>query len=392
MIVHIEGIVRSLGFIGALVVLACIAFVSACPTAVNEDGRCTSDGDCGEFSICDPAGVCRCNSDDACDASEFCNLAGSCQEKLECFSDDDCRGENGDAAAICDTRLEIDAADVVTIDDGVRSRTAGNCVTLNSSSLQCLMDSHCPFGFYCQQLGGGGANCQPGCRDNGDCALGQPCIDNQCDTTPGACNEPGYCAFGELCDPAGLRCAEHAEADILCQRCDPRSLTNNPCPGTCLIDTSVTPTPCSSDAQCGDNLCVAPQCLEDTDCPVGSTCEGAFLGFPGECSGGQCADFFCGSSSCDDANDPCPRGYDCNVLIAVSGTSCTPGSGSAECPSADSVCLGGGENEEQGFCSCTSSADCPPGGECTNPGANGVCVIGATCAPQDGLLCEDVLP
>lgn len=374
----------------ALVCLALMPLVAACPTAINEDGRCTADADCGDFSVCDPAGVCRCNSDDACDASEFCNLAGSCQGKLECFSDDDCRADGGDAAAICDTRLAIDASEVGAVEDGVRSRTAGSCVTLNSSSLQCLMDSHCPFGFYCQQLGGGGSVCQPGCRDNGDCPLGQPCIANQCDATPGACNEVGYCEFGELCDAAGLRCAEHAEADILCQRCDPRSLSN-PCPSTCLIDTSVVPEPCDSDADCPGNLCVAPQCLEDSDCPGTSTCEGAFFGFPGECTGGQCADFFCGSSDCSETN-PCPRGYDCNVLISVSGTPCAPGSGNAQCGGGESVCLGGGENEEQGFCSCISNADCPPGGECTNPGANGVCIIGATCAPQAGLLCEDVLP
>jgi hypothetical protein len=377
----------------ALALLAMTSLVVACPTAVNEDGRCTSDGDCGDFSFCDPAGVCRCNSDDACDASEFCNLAGSCQEKLECFSDDDCRGPDGDPAAICDTRLEIAEGDVGSIDDGVRSSTAGNCVTLNASSLQCLMDSHCQFGFYCQQLGGGGAICQPGCRDNGDCLLGQPCIDNQCSTSPGACNEPGYCGFGELCDPEGLRCAEHAEADILCQPCDPRFGGNNPCPGTCLIDTSVPINQeCDSDAECGaNNLCIPAQCTTDEECPQGATCEGAFGPFPGECSQGTCAGFFCGSSSCNDTDDPCPRGYDCNVLIAVSGTACTPGSGTAEC-GGESVCLGGGENEEQGFCSCTSNADCPPGGECTDPGPNGVCVIGATCAPADGLLCQDVLP
>lgn len=379
----------------ALIALACVSFVAACPTAINDDGRCTSDSECGDFNFCDPAGVCRCRSDDACDATEFCNLAGSCQEKLECFSDEDCRGEGGDPAAICDTRLEIDPSDSVTAEDGVRSRSAGSCVTLNASSVQCLMDSHCQFGFYCQHLGSGGAICQPGCRDNGDCLLGQPCINNQCDATPGACNEPGYCEFGELCDPAGLRCAEHAEADILCQRCDPRSISpsENPCPGTCLIDTSVVPTPCTSDAQCGDNLCVAQQCLDDADCAPGQSCDGGIPGFgiPGECSGGQCADFFCGSSSCNDTDDPCPRGYECNVLIAVSGSSCTPGSGNAEC-GGESFCLGGGENEEQGFCSCTTNADCPAGGECTNPGPSGTCVIGATCAPQAGLLCEDVLP
>lgn len=412
----------------ALTALA-FATLPACPRSVNEDGRCASDTDCNDFNFCDPAGVCRCISDDACDASEFCNLAGSCQGKLECFSDDDCRGEGGDAAAICDTRLAIDPADAVTPDDGVQSRSAGQCVTLNSSSQQCLMDSHCPFGFFCQHLGGGGAVCQPGCRDNGDCPLGDPCIDNQCDPTPGACNEVGYCEFGETCDPNGLRCVPHRERDSLCQRCNPtQCFSQDDCAdvgGTCelldpadpfgpsictvcgsvdvpcLIDTSVDPNQnggsCTDDSQCTTGgFCTKAQCIDSSQCG-GDTCVGGDPGglftppTIGRCATGVCGDFFCGTSTCsaNDDSDPCPRGYDCFTLVGITNNTCTQGGGQCQggrtC-SADAP----GENNVNGFCSCLDDADCPAGLTCTNPGPGGACVQGNTCGPSSGLLCGDL--
>lgn len=366
----------------------------ACPKTVNVEGICKSDEDCGDFNRCDASGVCLCKSDDACDAAEFCNLAGSCQQKLQCFSDDDCATADN-PASICDTRLPIEADDFITVEDNIQSRTSGSCVTLNSSNVQCLMDSHCPFGFFCQSVTGGGV-CQPGCRDNGDCTLGDPCINGQCDSTPGACNEAIYCDFGQVCG-GNNACQDHPEASTLCGRCDPQDLFNNPCPiseglggPTCLIDQTVVPTACTSDAQCGADLCVRPQCLEDADCSGGATCEGGGIFTPGNCSTGQCGNFFCGTSFCNEEN-PCPRGYACNVLITVSGGGCTPGSGTAECPGNGSTCLGGGETEEQGFCSCTSDADCPVGGEgCLDPGPTGICIAGSTCGPADGLTCADV--
>jgi hypothetical protein len=350
---------RILFVVPALPTAMLSALLGGCGTAVNDIDVCESDDDCGAFRFCDPAGACRCRSDDACDASEFCNLAGSCQSQLQCFVDEDCRADTSgedSIAAICDTRLPLDEARGV--EDSVRSPTAGQCVTLNAIDKQCLLDSHCGFGAFCA-LG----VCSPGCNDNADCRLGEPCIDGQCDATLGACNEVGYCDFGEVCGSDNT-CAAHPEADILCQGCDPRPFEfGEPCPESCLIDTSIAPDPCTFDDDCGANKCFQ----------------------------GECKNFFCGSSSCDDDN-PCPRGYSCRLLISVSGTSCTPDSGSSEC-GGTSVCLGGGENAQAGYCSCTSDPDCPAfGSVCTDPGPNGVCVIGSTCAPADGLLCADVLP
>jgi hypothetical protein len=43
----------------------------------------------------------------------------------------------------------------------------------------------------------------------------------------------------------------------------------------------------------------------------------------------------------------------------------------------------------RGGCSCASDADCQQG-TCDDPGPNGACLVGTTCAPADGLLCEDL--
>ena len=121
---------------------------------------CQDDTDCGASQTCNVAsGVCLCADDGACDASEFCNLAGRCQTKTECLNNTDC----GAFPEICDTSRTDD--------------NAGQCLALDAQSTQCVLDSHCPFGFYCQDR-----ICQLGCRENGDCTLGQPCIAGQCDT------------------------------------------------------------------------------------------------------------------------------------------------------------------------------------------------------------------
>ena len=70
---------------------------------------------------------------------------------------------------------------------------------------------------------------------------------------------------------------------------------------------------------------------------------------------------------------------------------CQLGGPAGQC-GANRACNGGGENGEVGFCSCGADADCPPGNgaTCVNPGPNGSCVVGTTCGPSDGLLCEDL--
>lgn len=350
--------VRLGGACGVLVVLM------GCPTPASSVG-CKADRDCANFETCDVnTGFCLCADDQACDATEFCNGLGRCQPKLGCESNADCRSPDR-PSDICDT-------------------TTNECITLNASSLQCILDSHCPFGSYCSQN-----ICRVGCQENGDCGIDVPCINGSCDERPGACNQDGYCEYGEGCNLATNSCAPHRQANLLCQTCSYNDFTQCGGNGPCLFDDSVPPQPCSSDAQCAqwpDAYCFQQPCFEDTDCPSG-TCDGAGFFLPGTCSPGYCTRTFCGSDSCNDDTDPCPRGYSCYQLITVTGTPCTLGDNSCQ---GGRACSAGGENSVAGYCSCINDSDCPAGTNCVNPGPNGICLQGSTCGPEPGLLCEDV--
>lgn len=357
-----KGLVVLGGTLGLVWLVAC--------TTPADTGGCEVDGDCANFEFCEASsGFCLCEDSNACDAQEFCNDQGRCQPRLGCRSNADCRDSNN-PNAICDTK-------------------ANECVQLDAE-LQCTLDSHCPYGAICE-----GQQCQAGCRANGDCGIDSPCIEGQCDTAPGACNENSFCEFGESCDLASNRCVAHPEAGTLCQFCEPDPfLGGSPDCATgasCLIDTSIPPQSCSDDGQCAQwpgARCDTRQCFEDTDCTGGATCEGASGGFfpiPGECSTGVCSRNFCGTSSCDESN-PCPKGYSCEILISV-----PPNSGCTTDSQCEGRCIIGGETQAQGFCECLSNTDCG-GSECSQIGDNqiGVCITGSTCGPQDGLLCEDL--
>lgn len=355
---------RALSTVAVVVVALVIGGLApGCPQPVQDTG-CVSDLDCSLNQRCEPSrGLCLCIDDNACDAAEFCNLAGACQPKLECLNNGDCDGGLG-GNAMCDT-------------------TSGECVTL-SAALQCVLDSQCPFGSFCENK-----RCETGCRDDGDCALGTPCIANQCDPTPGACNANSFCEFGQLCNTQN-RCVDHSLRAQLCATCESGDIFSD-CPQDCLIDQSVAPNPCTSNAQCDRGECLEVNCRNDGDCGGGGDrCEGIFFGV-GTCSQKICQGGFCGASDCDDATNPCPRGYGCFTLQVVSSSQCTLGSGSTQC-GAPRNCNGGGENGAVGFCSCSLDSDCPAGAgaSCVNPGPSGSCVIGTTCAPNDGLLCEDL--
>lgn len=340
----------------AIALVGAALTTTACPRQVTLEG-CASDLDCGTAQRCDvPRGQCLCIDDNACDATEFCNIAGACQARLECLTNADC-----DATEICDT-------------------TSGSCIP--SAPGVCVLDSQCPYGTFCAQ----NRACTPGCRDDGDCRLGTPCIEGTCDESPGACSGNGFCAFGQVCGQNN-RCQDHPAKNQLCGECGPANPFGGDCAtDECLIDNSVAPTACTSDAQCPRGTCEAARCQDDSDCPSGGDC------FFGTCSTNICQGFFCGASGCSDDN-PCPRGYACNSLQIVSGVQCTLGNDAACGP--NRACQGGGELGSVGFCSCASTADCPdsiqfPDMECVNPGPNGACVVGTTCGPADGLLCEDL--
>ena len=344
----------------AVMAIASLSALSGCTKPVAAEG-CSQDLDCAGSQRCDVTrGLCLCIDDNACDTTEFCNVAGSCQALLECQNNADCN-----ASEMCDS-------------------TTGSCI--RGGNGVCVLDSQCPFGEFCAQ----NRACTPGCRDDGDCALGVPCINGTCDETPGACSNLSYCEFGQTCG-ANNRCIDHPDRNQLCGVCDPSDIFDDACPDECLIDSSVRPTVCSSNNDCDRGTCEEQRCQSNADCNAG-TCGNIFFGV-GTCTQKICQGFFCGAFECDDTTNPCPRGYVCNQLQLVSGTQCQLNGPAGQC-GAGRGCVGGGENGNVGFCSCAADSDCPQSVQfdpvCVNPGPNGACVIGTTCGPASGLLCEDL--
>ncbi|HEY1098100.1 MAG TPA: hypothetical protein VGF99_04200, partial [Myxococcota bacterium] len=229
--------------------------VSGCARPATTVTGCTVDSECGVSQRCDTlSGQCLCTDDNGCDPSEFCNVVGKCQVALNCLDNSDC-----DATEFCDT-------------------TSGECIARVGGL--CVLDSQCPFGSYCGQNRG----CATGCRDDGDCNLGTPCIAGQCDSTPGACTSQSFCEFGQVCG-ANNRCVDHAQRGQLCQDCS-GSAGAFACIDDCLIDSSVEPTICTNDSQCDRGSCEPARCADDSDCPGGGRCT-VFFG-AGTCSTSIC--------------------------------------------------------------------------------------------------------
>lgn len=360
-----------------------VALLGACNRPVPTGAACTADSECGLSQRCDvDTGRCLCVDDSACDgATEFCNEAGRCQPKNGCVSNDDC-AQGGATRVICDT-------------------TSSTCTAL-TAAVGCFLDSHCPFGSWCSD-----GQCAPGCRDNGDCMIGDPCIAGVCDGREGVCNEDSYCDYGDFCDDATGTCRSHPDKAQLCSNCNPTDCDDDDdcgaggtCVGAsffgpgqcsycdnCLIDDQVAKTSCTSDAQCpdADAMCYIPRCLDDGDCFAGGNC-----GNDGRCDEGVCSRFFCGNDECDETPESCPRGYNCYQLYTVAPNNTCDDDG--DCAQGASCSISA--ESAAGSCSCLSDNDCPiidnfgTRATCVQPGPGGACITGTTCGPQPGLSCE----
>ena len=126
---------------------------AACSTATPIEG-CASDTDCDNGQFCD-AGTCKCRTDDMCGTGEYCNTYGNCQVRPACLGNVDCA-----AGFICNSA----------------SPTGGECIARGL----CGHSVHCEINQWCQLNGDTGV-CIPGCRQTGDCQLGNVCIAGRCE-------------------------------------------------------------------------------------------------------------------------------------------------------------------------------------------------------------------
>ncbi len=391
--------------------------LGACRNAAPAAGACESDAQCPLGNRCQD-GTCICVSDAACDEEEFCNSAGQCQERAGCVLNSECT-----EGTFCDI-------------------VSGECLVGPSLVLQsnCSLASHCPFGSICTA-----GRCVEGCFDSGDCPLGQVCSNGQCFTGDNICEGDGFCEYGERCQASECRadrrgpycrgCTQRTGANP--EPCDePRNfcLVNNselggftqfcgvdcslgqPCPNGygCANVVLLTESACTFSAQCKCNP--ANITFATSTCTVAAACDprlpngdpdpnasGCTVNAHPDCNAGGEGDAAClvltgqtnGSCTCA-TNDDCEAGAAC-----VDGACCT---GMVR---EEKECIVG-EGRVSGFCTCATDDDCPrdvcdgsrgacaiSGNPCTPgngdcgaiPCVNGGCLIGANCAPIQGLSC-----
>ena len=399
--------------------------LGACGSEGGSSDRCTSDGDCTVLGTrCDvERQVCICVSDDACPDGQFCNAVGACQIRAGCSITQDCPD-----GTFCDV-------------------SSGVCLEGEEPVLgaPCGLASHCPFNSVCGPEG----RCVEGCFGDGDCRLGQICLDGFCFTGPPGttiCSDADYCAYGDSCGPDNL-CFEDTRGPY-CRGCTPRTSMNpNPCDDPrnfCLIN--------SQELGGFTNFC-GVDCSQGQGCPSGYDCSDVIVLTNSTC--GRTADCRCdpervsfGTGRCAldrpcrptlPSGEPDPNARFCLVEGAAGcgDATCyverdrTEGScgcaSDADCPGAGACvegfcCTGeirpeeelrcvGGEGRVTGFCTCATDDDCgrdscdPSSGACLitgfpcTPGqndcppiscVNGGCLIGQNCAPEQGLSCSVV--
>jgi hypothetical protein len=411
------------GLAAPLLVLAALALAApGCRGGEVAVGACVTDSDCGAPGTrCDlESQRCVCDTDEACEEGEFCNRAGVCQARAGCGGSADCP-----EGAFCDV-------------------ASGKCLGGPALSVggPCGLASQCPYGAICE-----GGRCLSGCFDDGDCRLGDVCLDGAC--SGGVCGGDDFCDYGERCEGDACRadrrgpycrgCSFRTEqnptpcddARNFClnnsleqggfsQFCGVDCSLGQPCPNgyDCLGVVILTEDTCTFDAQCQCDparisfaraTCEA-QAPCDPRTPDGrpdrnaTTC--VLAGHPA-CNGGAEG----GAASC-----LVPRGQRTGSCTCATDGDCD---GGAACVSG--VCCTGavrperacfiGESRVSGFCSCATDDDCPrdvcepssgrcaitgqpctPGNDDCGPIAcvDGGCVIGRNCAPTQGLSCSVV--
>ncbi len=353
---------------------------------------CQVDADCPLGNACRISGgefgTCICRSDEACGDNEVCNSQGICQQRTGCRSNTECEDDK-----FCDL-------------------ATGGCI----ERTDCGSHVHCIPGTVCPA---GGGQCVSGCYESADCPLYQTCqrVPGQAlgNCLAGVCEDKSFCAFGENC--INGMCQPNSNPNH-CADCDPQQ--PNQCGGPnnyCLINSSYDP---NRPENGGPNFC-GVECdpaVGDEACPNGYSCNGVILltqdqcTNDAECGGGgrRCAigeGQLRGACTCvadqDCAVDQIPGR--CRLINRCETPSDRPCGDDSDCDPTD-LCqnLGGMQVCATDFSPCNSNQDClcnngscfrtgrpcQTGAECSLTCVGGGCLLGASCGPDEGLLCPDL--
>ncbi len=353
--------------------------LAGCPPDEHITGGCLDDAECIErygpgFYCSDRYSprVCLCSTDSACGPGEFCNDAGVCQASVGCYTNADCPEDS-----FCDV---------------VRNK----CI----QEKRCTSDIHCPIGEVCNELT---HRCTRGCRESGDCPLGQACRcpdgSDECEIGRceyGICDDSSFCPYGWICEhdeEEGDSVCRVDDRGPYCQHCEYGPGGHPPCgdwANRCLVDTA---------AHGQTNFC-GVDCSQGQPCPSGFRCAYIVLLTQALCYDEE------NHSDCEPTGGPCETDDDC------------PG---GRCDEASGRCGGKcviHEGHSVGWCTCVQDSDCPvdtcdpmtrrcglthepcqlEGGDhecrgqltCINLYGRGGCVVGRNCAPQEGISCAEV--
>lgn len=285
-----------------------------CEQGICVERRCDTDANCPLFLHCDN-GLCRpneCQPDSVCPGGvEVCNGFGQCVPpkcvNSECPFNLKC-DEFGQCVPIACTDDLVNPCPVLLH----CNRSLGICVERECGQPE--QDS-CPTTMRCSEDGRclpkectpGSGGCPPGqqCSGLGEC-IQVPCIDSQCpfglvctdlggECIAPACRvRPPYCPAPLSCDESLQLCVPR-ECGPHIPSCEPNGLVCDESLGFCVTEQ------CSSGSKC------EVECIDDSECQTGETCDnGACVSSGGNCIPGVNCDTEC------DGDSDCPAGLACN--------------------------------------------------------------------------------
>lgn len=357
--------------------IACDGGTPADSTEPEVDGACSNNAECQVGLRCE-GGFCvdnHCSSSAQCPSGMTCDaLSGECAAAPT--------GPSGPSTGACTAKYDCHATEVCK---------NGGCVAANASG-GCNTDQDCPRGRVCNFS----KQCEAGCVDSRDCdgnklchptrfvcegcsqsnpcppdgdANAQQCVNSVCQKAA-TCTKAADCVSagfdGAVCvNGACANCSTLADCQVAPYKTDQRS---------CGQDGLCRKVVCN-DRDCQDqggrlaycdsttNSCATYDCLNDTDCSAGETCNVSQHRCTGGASGG------CSGSALSQCQSTC----------GLQGLACNP----ATC-----TCSGGASGTGTDGSPCVGASDCATGYACSI----GICTetVNPSCVTKLGpvMLCS----
>lgn len=336
---------RTTRFLGALLVMAWLAFAAGCEGSGGDANACTPACDPGRCQTC-VDGDCQsvCSAGKSCVQGQ-CVVAGVCASACDAASCQTCAGGQcvaacrSDQACVAGTCQAVDASCTTPCD-------ATACLVCRGGACvpACSAGEACRAGL-CESAD----ICAPACDaslcltcDAGECVsscgAGQGCVAGECKGT-GACDP--------TCDP------------LQCQTCGANGL----CVSACGVNEDCIGGQCSPRTEVCEPACDPTQCQScvlgscESVCPAGQVCES------GQCQAAGCAPA-CDAAQCQTCEagacvSTCQAGEVCQAGACAADVSCTPACDAAACQ----VCV-------EGTCApaCAGGEECQAGA-CVVPGS-----------------------